>query len=326
MRLSFLVFLLPTLSFAADEPLKIVKTPEAIEFYHGNSLVTRYHIGAKVAKPYCWPINAPGDIPITRAWPMEKGAPNETTDHVHQKSAWFCHGDVIPEGLVLKVKSLDKRVEGVDFWSETPGHGRIVCKKVGEPQETPGMVRIETSNEWQTNDGMTIMTEERTISLQRVANGRLISFDIDLHASVCPITFGDTKEGSMGVRVSDEVKVAKGNGKYTNADGKVNEKAAWGQLSAWCDYSGKVAGKEAGIAIFEHPTNQTMAAWHAREYGLMAANPFGRNGSGFPARKGQTELVKLAKGEHLKLKYAIFVHTGDTQSGNVADAFAKYAK
>jgi len=30
--------------------------------------------------------------------------PGEVTDHIHHKSAWFCHGDVIPEGIELKQK------------------------------------------------------------------------------------------------------------------------------------------------------------------------------------------------------------------------------
>ncbi len=96
-----------------------------IEFRHGKDLTARYHIAPTVAKPYFWPLNGPSGTTITRPWPMVKDAPGEKTDHVHQKSTWFCHGDVIPEGIELKSKV--KGVEGVDFWSETTGHGRIVC-------------------------------------------------------------------------------------------------------------------------------------------------------------------------------------------------------
>ena len=58
----------------------------------------------------------------------------------------------------------------------------------------------------------------------------------------------------------------------------------------------------------------------------MAANPFGRNHSGFPSQKGKTDLVKLPKGEHLKLRYGILVHPGDVQEGKVAEAFKKFVK
>ena len=37
---------------------------------------------------------------------------------------------MIPEGMEFKVRSSDKRVKGVDFWSETAGHGKIVCVSV----------------------------------------------------------------------------------------------------------------------------------------------------------------------------------------------------
>src|SRR2546421_13105415 len=79
----------------AAEPGPVSIKVEDVVFRIGDELVTRYHVGPDVAKPYLWPLNAPGGIPVTRAWPMDK-AGAVSTDHVHQKSSWFCHGDVIP--------------------------------------------------------------------------------------------------------------------------------------------------------------------------------------------------------------------------------------
>ena len=123
-------------SLPAAEParVRVVSDKNGIEFTAGDALVTRYMIAEGIAKPYFWPLNAPGNVAVTRGWPMQKGLAEETTDHVHQKSAWFCHGDVIPEGLELKERSTDKRVKGVDFWSESRGHGKIVCVEVGDPK------------------------------------------------------------------------------------------------------------------------------------------------------------------------------------------------
>jgi len=53
----------------------------------------------------------------------------------------------------------------------------------------------------------------------------------------------------------------------------------------------------------------------------MAANPFGRAKSGFSV--GKSELVKLAKGEHLKLRYGLLIHSG-TQGGRVADYYKQF--
>ncbi len=314
---------------AADpSTVNFKQSKDKIDFLIGTELVGSYHIGESVAKPYFWPLNGPGGVPVTRAWPMVKGKEGETTDHVHQKSAWFCHGDVIPEGVEIKTKI--KGVEGVDFWSEAPGHGVIVCTKVHEPKADKDHGQVTTLNEWRTADGVKLIDETRTLHLHALGDARLLVFDIDLQAAV-PLTFGDTKEGSFGVRVNDDLREAlekgkKGTGRLENADGKTGEKEVWGQISNWCDYSGPLSGKTAGIAILSDPMNSLATCWHSRGYGLMAANPFGRDKSGFPAMKAKKELVKLAKGEHLKLRYGILLHAGDAKEGKVAETYQKFVR
>ena len=312
--------------------IQILVDKDAIEFCDGDHVTGRYHTAPTLAKPYFWPLNSPSGTPITRAWPMEKDAPGEKTDHPHQKSAWFCHGDVIPEGIELKQKV--KGVEGVDFWAETPGHGRIVCTNVGVPEVKGKHGKVATKNEWLTADGVKILDETRVIHFHDLGKAQLLVLDIDLFASVCPITFGDTKEGSLGVRVRETLTEAAGKGVLTNADGHVGEgkagnkdmKGCWGVLSAWCDDSGPADDKTVGIALFADPNNAQPSCWHSRAYGLMAANPFGREKSGFPAQKGKKDLVKLAKGEHLKLRYGILLHDGDVSTGKVARMYEEFVK
>jgi hypothetical protein len=300
-----------------------------LDYEIAGQLVGRYQIGPKVAKPYLWPLFAPGAVAITRAWPMEPAGPGGSTDHPHQKSAWFCHGDVIPEGIELKEKV--RGVKGVDFWSEAKGHGLIVCTEVGKPITGPSHARVDTKNEWQTAGGTKILDESRTLHLYDLGKGWLFVFDVDLHASVAPITFGDTKEGSFGVRVNDAITAdkpgqngrAKGLGKIENADGKMAEKDCWGRLSAWCDYSGRINEQTVGITIFDDPKNLSRACWHVRGYGLMASNPFGRERS-FPAMKDRTDLVRLNQGEHLRLRYGLLLHRGDAHSGQVAELYQRF--
>ena len=85
--------------------------------------------------------------------------------------------------------------------------------------------RIVTDNEWRTADGDKILDEKRTISFYDLGpdlgRARLLVVDSDLFADVCPITFGDTKEGSFGVRVRTDLTEEKGKGEITNADGKI---------------------------------------------------------------------------------------------------------
>lgn len=313
---------------AADPPAVAIEVgKDVLTFKYGSEVVARYHHGATVAKPYFWPLNAPGNVPVTRAWPMSKDQEADLKDHPHQKSAWFCHGDVIPEGIDLKATEKVKGVTGVDFWSENKGHGKIVCVKVGEPQSEKGHAWIVTQNEWQTADGRKILEETRTLHLYATAGGRVLVVESVLKATECPITFGDTKEGSFGVRVRTEIQAdTKGMGTLRNAEGKETERGCWGLHSNWCDCSGPLGSKTVGIAVLADPANAVRSAWHARGYGLVAANPFGRAKAGFPDLAGKTDLVKMAKGETLKFRYGIYLHEGDAKTGKVAEVFAAFVK
>jgi hypothetical protein len=298
--------------------------PDRIEFRLRGDPVTTYHFEPAAAKPYLWPLNAPGGVPVTRAWPLDK-AGAVTDDHPHHVSAWFCHGDVIPEGVNFTRKG--KGVDGVDFWAVGSGHGVIAYVEAGRPEGN----HVRTRNEWRIPNGPVVLAETRTLSLHDVAGGRLIVMTTDLTPAGGPVVFGDTKEGAFGIRVSDQLRVGDKKGKnakskITNAAGRDGEKACWGYPSDWCDYSGEVDGKAVGVAVFDDPANRPRACWHVRDYGLLAANPFGREKSGFPAMRGRHDLVRLDKGEHLKLRYAIFLHAGDAAGGKVAEAFEQFTK
>jgi hypothetical protein len=328
----------PSLAPAAEVSAAVVK--DGIEFRSGTQTVAKYVTDPRYSKPFLYPLLAPGGVPVTRGWPIVKGLPGDvTTDHVHQKSVWFCHGDVIPEGMELKVKTTERHGRGVDFWSEakdkdgTRRHGQMTVVKIGEPKQlAKDHVSVETHNEWKTPDGVKIMDEVRVIHFVESDAGRLFGFEITLQATVCPITFGDTKEGSFGIRTHDALRPSlKDGATITTAEGKSiaapkkDNLPIWGHPSAWIDYSGTVDGKPVGIAVFDHPSNP-QSNWHVRVYGLNAANPFGRDKSGFPSQKGKTELLKIAKGGGLKLKYAVYAHTGDVKSGKVMEAYEEFKK
>src|SRR5262245_28990562 len=315
--------LTPVTARAGDEGVRVKIGKDAIEFYAGKELVTRLHTSG-YAKPIFWPLLAPNGAALTRDWPMMPRDDKKLNDHPHQKSAWWCHGDIIPEGLELK--SHIKGVEGVDFWSEAKGHGVQVVTRATEMMRKRN-VTVVLRIEWRTAEGQKILDETRTVDFYDLGKARLIVMRSDLFASVCTIIFGDTKEGSFGVRVNDGIRADKvGKGKLQNADGKLGEKDCWGQISAWCDYSGQIGDKEAGIAILADPNNPYPTCWHSRGYGLMAANPFGRAKSGFPAMKGEAGLVKIAKGEHMEFCYGLLLHDGDANSGDVAGHYRRFVE
>lgn len=317
------VFLgLEPVSAQESKAVTIDLTKTHADFRIGQQLVARYDFGPQRSKPIFWPIKAPGGVIVTRAYPMESAAEGGSKDHEHHQSVWFCWGDVIPEGIELKDKL--KNIKGVDFWSVHKGHGRIVCTSCQPPKLGKGQASLATENEWRTADGVPVLHENRLVTLHDLGQAWLFVLDIDLHARYAPITFGDTKEGGMAIRVHDQIRGGKGGkGKIQNAEGLVGEKGTWGKISAWSDYSGPIDGKVAGITIMSDPKNLYPACFHSRDYGLNAANPFGRKRA-FPIMKDRTDLAQIAKDGHLHLRYGVLLHGGDADAGQVAAHYQRF--
>ncbi len=307
---------------ARAEVKAVPEGEESIRFDIDGKLFTRLYIGPKVAKPYLWPILSSSGVPLTRAWPLEPvkpGAAEKTTDHKHQKSAWFCHGDVVAEGVTVPRK---KGIAGVDFWSEDGPHGKIQLVKVLDTQSSGKEASVKVELNWVSAEGASILREVRTLKVIEGEGGqRLIVMDSEMKAGEHAVTFDDTKEGSFGIRVRDAMAENAGKGKMTSSEGKTREGNIWGRQLDWVDYSGPLDGKTVGIAVLADPANPIKTCWHARGYGLLAANPFGRAKSGFPAMRGNNELVKMKPSESLKLRFAILVHEDDAEGGKVKQGF-----
>jgi len=259
-------------------------------------------------KPILWPVVGPTGKRVTRNWPMENGVPGETDrDHIHQRSFWFSHGNV----------------NGVDFWS--PAKGRIEHRELVKCESTP-QATLTTRNDWVSPDGSKlVLQDERTLSFGADADRRWIDFDITLTAPQgADVVFGDTKEGTFGVRTASTMRVdSKQGGKIVNSEGLTNA-AAWGKPAAWVDYHGPVEGETLGIAILNHPSSFRFPThWHVRTYGLFAANPFGLND--FTGGKSQGEHT-LPAGQSLRLRYRVLLHKGDELQGRVAETFADFSK
>ena len=101
-------------------------------------------------------------------------------------------------------------------------------------------------------------------------------------------------------------------------------KQCWGKRASWIDYFGPVDGEVCGIAIFDHPANHAHPTWwHARDYGLVAANPWG---VGPFERKKKTDGQRVKKGGSVTLKYRFYFHAGDTAQAKVAQQWAAFAQ
>ena len=109
----------------------------------------------------------------------------------------------------------------------------------------------------------------------------------------------------LGVRLATPIAVVSGQGgRILDSAARKNGGAVWGKIAKWCDYAGPVDGKFAGITLMPHPDNFRPCWWHARDYGFVAANPFGR--AAFKA--GRPSKVVVSPDAPLRLRFGIFVH------------------
>ena len=172
----------------ANAGVQLTRLPDRVRVEVDGQLFTEYRFGPDAPKPFFHPILSSDGTSLTRAFPMQS-VPGEEQDHPHHRSLWFAHGSV----------------NKVDFWLEKPGvTGRIEHGGLLEvTQVSPELGRFRARNRWVTPAGATLLTDETTVEIRSVHQGRLLDFAITLHASEgMPVVFGDTKEGTMALRVA----------------------------------------------------------------------------------------------------------------------------
>lgn len=276
-----------------------------------GKLFTEYHY-KDVSRPYFYPIIGPSGAAMTRNWPM-KNVPGEDQDHKHHQSLWYSHGDV----------------NGHDFWAEGPKSGKTVQDYL-RLESFSGVSWIKTHNKLVAVDGTVVCTDDRTMRFYGRPNARILDFEITIHADHGQLTFGDTKEGTMAIRLAESMKTQRGKGQIVNSEGIRDDtpkgEKTWGKPAKWVDYFGPVEGKTVGVAIFDHPQNpRHPTTWHVRSYGLFAANPFGKHDFEKLADKTAGNMV-IPAGKSVTFRYRFYFHDGDEKQGGVAEHYDEYAR
>lgn len=286
-------------------------------------------------KPVLFPLITADGIDVSRGYPLAPRA-GERTDHPHHAGVWFNYGNV----------------NGFDFWNNSDAIPEAQRSKMGTIHE----VRIVSSKSgpksgdlvvdsiWTTGAGQNILEQRTHYVFSQAGLQRNVDLIVTLHALETAV-FHDDKEGLLGLRVArwlespDEkggtftdasgrpTTVQPSNlpgatGEYLTSEGK-RAGAAWGTRGRWCALTGTTDGHEVTIAIFDHPKNPNYPTyWHARGYGLFAANPLGQHI--FDPKASQLDFT-LQKGQNVTFTYRIALLPGPANPealNKAADGFA----
>jgi len=288
-------------------------TPGVVRIEIDGDLFAEYHYQG-ASRPYLFPVLAADGTLVARRWPLQDST-DEAHDHVHHKSLWYAHGDI----------------NGVDFWSESSSAGTTAHVEFLELKSGREVGTLISRNELRSKDGQRLATADHALRIYRTEDVRMFDYEVTLRATDGDVTLGDTKEGSMAIRLAETMRlkpnehnVGKPTGHIVNSEGQ-RDGATWGKRAAWVDYYGPVDGETVGVAIMDHPSNPHHPTWwHVRDYGLFAANPFGVHD--FEKKPAGTGDMKVPGGRKLTFRYRFVIHAGDEQAGRIAERYRDYAQ
>ncbi|HEU5119234.1 MAG TPA: PmoA family protein [Isosphaeraceae bacterium] len=270
---------------ATEAPLVAFEhQPDGLQIRIGGQPFARYVYGTEATtRPFFESIHAPDGTQVTRNNPPIEGV--DLADHpTFHPGLWLAFGDL----------------NGADSWRNKD---RIRHAGFDEPpQGGPGRGTFVVSNRYE-KGGKVIGEEDCRITVLVRPTGYLLLWDSRFRPVGGDLGFGDQEEMGMGVRVATPLAVVKG-GRITDSEGRVNEAEVWGQQADWCAYGGEIGGKRVGVALMPHPENFRRSWFHARDYGLLEANPFGRNAF----TGGEKSRVVVRAREALRLRFGVLIH------------------
>lgn len=274
----------------------------SIELHHGKDLVTAFRTDYRF--PYLYPIQSPSGANVARNWPMKTDVPGEEQDHPHHRGIWLAHGSV----------------NGHDFWANTKKNNPTIrFNSITQKEVKNNIAYLAADLTWIANE-TELLKENRAYQFSK-PNAETLRIDIrsTLTAIADEVIFGDTKEGTFAIRTDRTLRVKGPTAKatLTNSEGKTNLDA-WGKRANWVAYTGPdELDKPTVVAVIDHPDSfRSPTHWHARDYGLLAANPFGIND--FEKKNNKTfGNHTLKKSESLKLNYTVIIHQGTLETAKL---------
>lgn len=270
-------------------------------------------------KHFLYPIYAPDGQLITRGFPF-KPRPNEPTDHPHHTGLWLNY----------------ESVNGLDFWNNSYAipadkkdkYGWIRTKKILKAKGgKEGEIKVFAT--WE-NQKKQVLLDENTTYLFKAEEDKRIIDRITILTAKQDVAMPDIKDGMLGLRVAHELEMPskekktftddKGNvtvvdasadtapsGNYITSEGITGD-SVWATRAQWCMLYGKMGDDTQSIVIIDHPRNPGYPTyWHARGYGLFAANPLGQK----VFSKGKEALnLSLKQGQSVAFRYRVVIASG----------------
>lgn len=252
----------------------------------GRTLATFVFKDDRTLRPYFANLHTLGGVQVTRNHPPVEG--QDATDHdTMHPGVWLAFGDL----------------NGQDFWRNK---GRVDHVRFTEPP-TAGDERLTFATECRllAADGATLGSLTNRFTLAALTDAWLLIWEAAFHSDHGDLIFGDQEEMGFGARVATAI-TEKNGGAIASSSGLKTAKNTWGQPAEWCDYSGTVGSQRLGIVLMADPANFRPSWWHNRDYGLMVANPFGREAM----KQGAGSVVTVKRGETFRLRFGAVIHQG----------------
>jgi hypothetical protein len=297
---------------------------------------TSYIWPTTLKKPVLFPLRSAAGTELTRGFPPRQG---ERADHPHHVGLWLNYGDV----------------DGFDFWNnsdaipaaDAPKMGTIQQRAIVSAKSGAGRGELEVATDWIEGDNTLALTENTKFTFLASGSDRIIDRVTTLTAPTKAVTFGDSKEGVFGMRVRRQLEdpLDKSTGIFTDASGRATKVEAmdttgvtgayltsegkkggeaWGTRGRWCALSGTVDNEAVTIVIFDHPKNPNAPTyWHARGYGLFAANPLG--GEQFDKTVSKRSLTVQPKAQ-LRFIYRVLLLHGSTTAAEIETRYNQFLK
>jgi hypothetical protein len=340
LSLVFLLMILPCLSmttYAQERGVRLVKNEASrrVDVVIDGQPFTSYVWPESLKVPVLYPLRTSQGTVITRGFPLEP-RPGERVDHPHHAGFWLNYGNV----------------NGVDFWNNSSTlsaeqrskMGTVVHQRVTKATGGKDRGELKVETDWIMPDGSIVLREATTFVFRGGPNQRTVDRTTTLTAMDQRVTFKDDKEGMLGLRVRREleqpsnepllftdasgrpttVKVLDNTGVtglYHSSEGKTGD-AVWATRGRWVMLKGQVNQEAIGVAILDHPKNTGAPTyWHARGYGLFAANPLGQE----VFSNGKEKLnFALEPKQSVTFRYRLLILSGPTTSDQVESQYKKF--